>query len=387
MQCRHNAILLLVWQAQSQCHRVIGVREYTASVLLLAISIVGYLFFGFLVSISMSNPVVPTLQTADGQTITRSIADDLAGSRLDKALAMTFPEFSRARLQKWLQEGALQVSSGICKQKDKVWGGEIIRLQPEVELDDTVLAEDIPLDIVFADEHLLVVNKPAGLVVHPGAGNWTGTLQNGLLHYDGKLAAVPRAGIVHRLDKDTTGLMVVARTIEAQTALVRALKARDITREYEAIVRGVVTAGGTIETSMGRHPKDRLKMAVVSETSTGARHAMTHYRVLEKFSDYTHLHMKLETGRTHQIRVHLAHINYPIIGDGLYGGRSLPAKGLAADLRDQLQQFDRQALHAKRLALQHPITGEALEWHAPRPADMQALLAALQQHQLLGDSD
>lgn len=315
----------------------------------------------------------------ESEPITREITAELAGSRLDKALAVTFPEYSRARLQKWLQNGSLTVSSGVDKQKDKVWGGEMVQLQPELEHDETVQPEAMPLDIVFEDAHLLVVNKPAGLVVHPGAGNWTGTLQNGLLHYDSELAAVPRAGIVHRLDKDTTGLMVVARSLEAQTALVRALKARDIIREYEAIARGTLVAGGTVDTLMGRHPKDRLKMAVLPDTAAGARHAVTHYHVLEKFEQYTHLQMKLETGRTHQIRVHLAHLNHPIIGDGLYGGRSLPAKGLSAATCELLQQFDRQALHAKRLAFAHPITGEPLAFQAPRPADMQALLIALQQ--------
>lgn len=314
----------------------------------------------------------------------REIAISSAGQRLDKALAETFTEYSRAKLQKWFQDGDLTVANSlgepITRQRDKVQGGEVITIDLqniELEVDDSILPEDIPLTIVYEDDALLIVNKPAGLVVHPGAGNRTGTLQNGLLHYDKSLAAVPRAGIVHRLDKDTTGLMIVARTLESHTALVRLLKDREIEREYEAIVRGLVTAGGTIDLPMGRHPRDRMKMAVLPETSINARSAVTHYRVLGKFAAHTHLQLKLETGRTHQIRVHLTEKRHPIVGDPMYGGRFAPPKGSSSELRDVLNNFSRQALHARRLAFVHPSTGEAMEWHAPRPDDMEALLLAL----------
>lgn len=311
------------------------------------------------------------------QILTREITVDLAGQRLDKALAEVFPEYSRARLQKWFVDGFLTVSSGSTKQRDKVVGGEVATLHVQPERDDTVQAEAIDLNIVYEDDDILVINKPAGLVVHPGAGNRGGTLQNGLLHYNADLAAVPRAGIVHRLDKDTTGLMIVAKTIESHTALVRALKDREIEREYEAIVRGIVTAGGTIDAPMGRHPKDRLKMAVLPDTAANARTAVTHYRVMEKFSKHTHLQLKLETGRTHQIRVHLSENRFPIVGDQLYGGRFAMPKGASELLRNILQNFGRQALHARRLALSHPITHEPMEWQAPPPQDFEYLLRAL----------
>lgn len=312
------------------------------------------------------------------EILTRTIPEPLAGARLDKALAETFPEYSRARLQQWLQAGLLQVDSGLSRQKDKVLGGEVVTLQPEPEPDERVLPEAMPLNVVYEDDALLVINKPAGLVVHPGAGNRSGTLQNGLLHYAPELAGVPRAGIVHRLDKDTTGLMVVARTLKAQTALVRALKAREISREYTALVKGHVTAGGFVEAALGRNPKDRLRMAVLPETATGARAALTHYRVASKFPGYTHLNLKLDTGRTHQIRVHMAHIQHPIVGDPLYGGRSMPVKGFSAEVQQVLVGFSRQALHAWRLAFAHPEHGEMMAWEAPIPDDMQRLLDLLQ---------
>ncbi len=245
----------------------------------------------------------------------------------------------------------------------------------EVELvpEESVAAQELALDVVHEDGSLLVINKPAGLVVHPGAGNRDRTLQNALLHLDPTLAIVPRAGLVHRLDKDTSGLLVVARTVTAHTALVRKLQAREIERHYEAICVGVMTAGGTVDRPIGRHRSDRVRMAVRED----GREAVTHYRVIERFRAHTHVRAQLETGRTHQIRVHLAHIKHGLVGDSTYGGRLLPPRGASADLVDSLRSFKRQALHAARLKLEHPHTGKSMEWQVPVPLDMQLLLEAL----------
>lgn len=237
-------------------------------------------------------------------------------------------------------------------------------------------AESIDLDIVYEDEHILVVNKPAGLVVHPAAGNYTGTLVNALLHYLPQMAELPRAGIVHRLDKDTTGLMVVAKTLAAHNRLVRQLQARSVSREYEAVAIGQFTGPGKVDAPIGRHPKQRKKMAVVPH---GGKPAVTHFRVLRRFDWHAHLRLKLETGRTHQIRVHMAHIHHPLVGDPLYGGRFKKPAGIDPHLAEVLRQFPRQALHAAELGLEHPASGEYMRWTAPLPADMQMLLTELEQ--------
>ncbi|MDH2431472.1 23S rRNA pseudouridine(1911/1915/1917) synthase RluD [Pokkaliibacter sp. MBI-7] len=300
---------------------------------------------------------------------------DKGGMRLDQVAAELFSDYSRARLQTWIKEEALKVDGRACKPREKLLGGEWLELEAELEAQERWLPEAIDLPIVYEDEHILILNKPAGLVVHPAAGHSEGTLLNALLHHAPELNVVPRAGIVHRLDKDTTGLMVVAKTIQAQTDLVEQLQERSMGREYEAVVQGVMTGGGTVDEHMGRHSRHRQKMAVVAEGS--GKNAVTHYRVLEKFRAHTHIRCKLETGRTHQIRVHMAHIHYPLVGDPLYGGRNRLPKGCTPDLQDALRMFQRQALHAKRLELSHPATGEWMEWEVELPEDLKALLAAL----------
>lgn len=298
---------------------------------------------------------------------------DLSGRRLDQVLGVLFPGYSRSRLQQWLLDGHVRIDGVIWRAKDKVKGGEQIELTAVIECQVADAPEDLPLDVVYADEHLIVVNKPAGLVVHPAAGNRRGTMLNALLHYAPELAQLPRAGIVHRLDKDTTGLLVIARNPEAQGKLIAQLQARSVSREYDAVVLGVVVSGGTVNAPLGRHPVERKHMAV----RTGGREAVTHYRVVEQFRAHTHLRVQLETGRTHQIRVHLAYIHFPIVGDPVYGGRvRLPARS-SAEFTAVLRQFPRQALHASRLSLDHPADGKRLQWRAPLPQDMQQLLDAM----------
>lgn len=301
------------------------------------------------------------------------VPDELGGHRLDQAVAEMFPDYSRSRLKSWIQQGDLRVDGEIRRPRDKLLGGEQVQIDTQVEQQERWEAEEIALDIIFEDEQILVLNKPAGLVVHPGAGNQDGTLLNALLFHCPDIAAVPRAGIVHRLDKDTTGLMVVAKTLEAQTDLVAQLQDRAMGREYEAVVNGVMTGGGCVDEPMGRHPKQRQKMAV----HPMGKEAITHYRVLQKYRGHTHVRLKLETGRTHQIRVHMAHLHYPLVGDPLYAGRMRQPKGISYDLQGLLRNFKRQALHAKRLELFHPTTGEQMEWEVPLPDDMVALLAEL----------
>ena len=297
----------------------------------------------------------------------------LAGQRLDQALAVLFGDFSRSRLQQWIREGRVRVDGRVLRGRDRVSGGERVDLDAVLESQGEVQAQAIPLAVVYEDEHLLVIDKPADLVVHPAAGNWEGTLQNALLHADPGLAVLPRSGIVHRLDKDTSGLLVVARTPAAHRRLVEALQARAVKREYRALVAGVVVAGGTVEAPIGRHPTARTRMAV----TTAGKPAVTHYRALERFRAHSYLRVNLETGRTHQIRVHLAHVRHPIVGDPVYGGRpQLPPRPLPA-LVEALRGFGRQGLHAHRLGLAHPATGEWLEWESPIPADMARLLDAL----------
>jgi 23S rRNA pseudouridine1911/1915/1917 synthase len=297
----------------------------------------------------------------------------LAGLRLDQALARALPQYSRARLQSWIEAGAVRLDGQLPRGRDKVHGGEQVHIEARLEPEIRVSAEDLPVDVVYKDRGIFVINKPAGLVVHPGAGNANHTLQNALLALDPKLALVPRAGLVHRLDKDTSGLMVVARTPEAHAALVAALAEREIERAYLGVCLGVMTGGGTVEEPIGRHRSLRTRMAVRSD----GREAVTHYRVLKKFRGHTYVRAQLETGRTHQIRVHLAHIGHPLAGDPVYGSRRRIPKGASAPLIAELDSFKRQALHATRLALEHPLTGKSLEWEAPPPADMTALIAAL----------
>lgn len=296
-----------------------------------------------------------------------------AGQRLDQALAAALPQYSRARLQRWIREGAVRLAgaSTAARARDRVHGGEQVEVRAEFPASDEVEPQALPLRIVHEDEALLVIDKPAGLVVHPGAGNRSHTLQNALLAYDAALARVPRAGLVHRLDKDTSGLLLVARTPEAHTRLVAALAARRITREYLALVWGRPLSGGRIDQPIGRDRSARTRMAV----TPAGRAAVTHYRIEERLESQTLLSVRLETGRTHQIRVHLAHIGLPLVGDPVYGGRRRRLAPGAAD--DALQGFHRQALHAARLQLAHPMSGRPQSFEAPLPADLAALLAAL----------
>ena len=303
------------------------------------------------------------------------VPDAAAGRRFDAVLAELFPEFSRSRLSEWIKSGAVLLDGATVRPRDPVRGGELATLNAVLETETDAQPEDIPLSVLYEDEHLLVIDKPVGLVVHPGAGNTSGTLVNALLYRDPALAKVPRAGVVHRLDKDTSGVMVVARTVQAQTALVAQLSARDVHRQYLAVVSGALVAGGTVEAPIDRHPRDRLRMAVRED----GRDAVTHYRLRERFRAHTALECRLETGRTHQIRVHMAHLKQPIIGDPLYGGALKLPKGASDELVAQLRGFKRQALHAETLEFVHPITGEPIRNSAPLPADMQALLKALRE--------
>jgi 23S rRNA pseudouridine1911/1915/1917 synthase len=296
-----------------------------------------------------------------------------AGMRLDQALAAALPQYSRARLQRWIRAGAVSIEGRPVRPRDRVRGGERLVVRAEFPIDTAVAAEVLPLDIVHEDAALLVLNKPAGIVVHPGAGNREHTLQNALLAYDPGLARVPRAGLVHRLDKDTSGLIMVARTPEAHTRLVAALAAREVGREYLALCSGAPTGGGRVEEPIGRHRTARTRMAVRSD----GREAVTHYRIEERLGAFALLRVQLETGRTHQIRVHLAHVGLPVVGDPVYGGRMRQPPGASAALRAALQSFRRQALHAQRLRLSHPTSGRALSFQAPPPPDLQALLQLL----------
>lgn len=300
---------------------------------------------------------------------------EMAGERVDRALARLLPEHSRSRLQTWLRDGKVRVDEQIWRPRDRVAGGERLEviMELECELDSSVKPQAIPLNILHEDEAVLVVNKPPGLVVHPGAGNPDQTLQNALLHHLPELAAVPRAGIVHRLDKDTSGLMVVARTLEAHTALVTQMRARRIEREYAALVVGEMVAGGCVDQPLGRHPRDRVRMSV----QPGGRRAVTHYRVWRRFRAYTLLRVRLETGRTHQIRVHMAWLRHPVVGDPVYGGRLLLPKAADESLRTALRAFRRQALHACRLAFTHPLSDQPLSFEAPIPDDMRSLIQLL----------
>lgn len=306
--------------------------------------------------------------------LTAQVPFSMSGLRFDQAASELFPDFSRSRLQSWIKDGQLKINGVIGKPKDKVIGGETLDLNAELEAQGDWQPEEISLNIVHEDDDLLIINKQAGLVVHPAAGNYTGTLVNALLNHIPELINLPRAGIVHRLDKETTGLMVVAKTLEAHTDLVAQLADRTVSREYEAVAVGAMTGGGTVNAPMGRHPIHRKLMAVLS---SGGKRAVTHYRVATRFPHHTHIKVKLETGRTHQIRVHMAHIGFALVGDKTYGKSFKIPKGANTHLIEALKAFPRQALHAAKLGLEHPGTGEYTEWTAPIPEDFKGLLAAL----------
>lgn len=307
-------------------------------------------------------------------TLSAEVQPEQMGQRLDQTLAELFPEYSRSRLKTWIEADLVKLNERITNiPREKVLGGEKIEITVEVEDETRFEPENIPLNIVYEDDDIIVINKPKDLVVHPGAGNPNGTVLNALLYHYPPIAEVPRAGIVHRLDKDTTGLMVVAKTIPAQTKLVRDLQKRKITREYEAVASGIMTKGGTVDQPMARHATKRTLMAV----HPMGKPAVTHYRIMENYRNYTRLRLRLETGRTHQIRVHMAHITHPLLGDQTYGGRPRPPKNASEDFMEVLRNFKRQALHAVMLRLAHPITGEMMEWYAPLPDDFVELLNAL----------
>lgn len=311
---------------------------------------------------------------------TAEVPLECAGMRLDQVAAQLFAEYSRERLKDWIKDGQLMLDGRPGKPKDRVAGGELMQLSAELAVETPALPQDIPLSIVFEDEHLLVIDKPAGLVVHPGAGNPDGTLMNALLHHHADLNLLPRAGIVHRIDKDTSGLLVVAKTLEAHTDLTAQLADKSVYREYEAVAAGVMTSGATIDEPIDRHPTDRTRMAVVKrrdDDDTRGRDAVTHYRVISRFRGHTHVRVQLETGRTHQIRVHMAHAGHPLVGDPVYGGRMRLPKGGTPEMIKAVQHFPRQALHARRLGLVHPASGEGMSWESPLPADMVELLATL----------
>lgn len=305
------------------------------------------------------------------------VPESAFGRRLDQVAAELFADYSRSRLQQWIKSGQLRIDGHAAEIRQKVRGGEVLQLDADLEPEGDWTAQAIALDIVFEDESLLVINKPADFVVHPAAGNRDGTVLNALLAHCPKLETLPRGGIVHRLDKDTTGLMVVAKTLAAHNHLVTQLQKRSVSRNYEAIVNGVMTGGGEVDAPIGRHPRQRQKMAVVA----GGKQARTHYRVLRRFAAHTLVGLSLETGRTHQIRVHMAHIQYPLVGDATYGGRVRVPKGVSEELREALQSFPRQALHARELGLVHPESGEQMRWTSDLPEDMQNLLKLLDKEQ------
>ncbi|MEQ1635410.1 MAG: 23S rRNA pseudouridine(1911/1915/1917) synthase RluD [Methylococcales bacterium] len=304
------------------------------------------------------------------------VPEELAGMRVDQVLAELFSDYSRSKLQLWMKAGRVLVNGVALKAKDRLEGGENIELNAEPEVVIRCEAEAIALDILFEDESLLIVNKPAGLVVHPAVGNWNGTLQNALLNHLPSLATLPRAGIVHRIDKDTSGLLMVAKTLQAHHALTDQLQERSIHREYRAISKGRMISGGTVDEPIGRHPTDRIRYAV----RTSGKDAVTHYRVIERFARHTLIQVKLETGRTHQIRVHMAHVRFPLVGDALYAGRFQMPSDCSEHLKITLKNFKRQALHAAKLGIIHPLTEAYMEWEQPLPEDMLDLLAALREN-------
>ena len=299
----------------------------------------------------------------------------MEGERLDIALAQMLPELSRSKITAWIKSGQALISDNKFKPKDKVSGNETVELVINQNKNNKWLAEDIPIDIVFEDEDIIVLNKKSGIVTHPGAGNWSGTLANALLNYDSRLKKLDRAGIVHRLDKNTSGLMVVAKNHKSQKYLFEQLQTHSVSREYSAIVYGHMISGGTINEPLGRDPNDRVKQTVLRN----GRDAITHYRVIDRFKSHTHVKAILETGRTHQIRVHLSHIGYSLVGDSIYGGRVRYPKRASESLKNELLNFKRQALHSKKLTLKHPKSGELLSWKIPLPEDMIKLLNVLKE--------
>lgn len=313
------------------------------------------------------------------------IPQDLGGLRLDQALQQMLPEHSRSRLQAWIKAELVALNGAPCTAKTKVWGGEQVQVQIQAAPEQTAFSpENIPLDIVYEDNSLLVINKPAGMVVHPAAGNWQGTLLNAILHHVPSAKELPRAGIVHRLDKDTSGLLVVAKTLAAQTSLVRQLQARTVKREYRAIVWGQIWRNGKVDQPIGRDSRSRLRMAV----NRMGKPAVTHYEVLERFSVQTYLRCNLETGRTHQIRVHMQFLKAPIVGDQVYGYKGIiPLRAMTQTLRDAVQTFDRQALHAIKLGLIHPETGAPMEWQIELPEDMKILLESMRHEDAPDDEE
>ena len=317
--------------------------------------------------------------TQESETLTATVTESVAGKRLDQALSLLFNNYSRARLQQWIKAGRVTVEAQQRKSKDKVYLGENIILQVEADVEVVWQPEDIPLNILYEDDDIIVINKPVGLVIHPAPGHASGTLCNALLYHVPNAVNLPRAGVVHRLDKDTSGIMIVAKTLSAHSSLVESLQAREISREYIALVYGETTAGGTVDAPIGRHKVDRKRMAVLGDLDSAGKHAVTHYRIRQRYHAYTLLDVKLETGRTHQIRVHMAHIHSPIVGDHVYGGRIRIPKQCSENLRTAIQQFKRQALHAYQLTLKHPITKEEMSWQAPLADDIVQLLSNLEE--------
>ena len=307
------------------------------------------------------------------ETLTIIIPERMTGDRLDVALSEMLPDYSRSKITAWIKSGDALINNKAFKPKDKVNGSQMVMLSLNKKQNNDWSAENIALNIVFEDEDIIIINKPFGLVTHPGAGNWNGTLANALLYYDPQLSKLDRAGIVHRLDKNTSGLMVIARNEKSQKYLVEQLQSHSVVREYSAIVYGHMISGGSVNDPIGRDPKDRIKQAV----SSNGKDATTHYRVIERFKSHTHVKAILETGRTHQIRVHLSHIGYPLLGDPMYGGRVRFPKKASEILKESLLGFKRQALHSKKLTLNHPSTGELMSWKAPLPDDMLELLDIL----------
>jgi 23S rRNA pseudouridine1911/1915/1917 synthase len=306
-------------------------------------------------------------------SLSQQIADSSAGLRVDQAAVELFPDYSRGRLQQWIKQGELTIDGKHAKPSARVSGGELLRIEASLVFENEVEPQDIPLDILFADDHLLVLNKPVGLVVHPAAGNWDRTLQNALLYHDPQLDTLPRSGIVHRLDKDTSGVMVVARSLKAHASLVNQLQTRRMRRIYEAVVKGETPVSGTVNAPIDRNPRDRKKMAVVK----GGKTASSHYKLIQRLPGCSHIEVSLESGRTHQIRVHMTHIAFPIVGDLLYGRGPIKQKGLSAAAIEAVNGFPRQALHARTLKLTHPDSGETCDFSAPLADDISRLIDTL----------
>jgi 23S rRNA pseudouridine1911/1915/1917 synthase len=305
------------------------------------------------------------------------VPEEFKGKRLDQVMAELYPAYSRSRLQEWIKSGFIKVNSQNTRQREILRGGEEISIAIDIETEDlSHKREAIPLDFIYKDSDIIVLNKPAGLVVHPGAGNPQHTLLNALLYHIPELERLPRAGIVQRLDKDTSGIMVIARSLKSHTSLVNQLQNRTITREYQSIVQGVMTAGGKVDAPIARHPIKRKRMAIVDS----GKQAITHYKVIKRFAAHSHIQLRLESGRTHQIRVHMEHIRHHVVGDPVYGGRPKLPKNALPKLVEMLQQFPHQALHASRLELVHPLTGATMSWQAPLPSKFTKLLTLLKEN-------